>query len=457
MKNISSYIIETIDIGIRVINIEGLIIYCNSKMAKIIGLNENEICGKHILELHEDLEEKSSTLLNCVKTGNSINNKIKIRFNNKGEMIYLVSTNIPIFKDGKIIGAIEYVKTEDSFGDLFSYLLRDAKKEMKIKSRLDLKSSYSYNFSDFLTVEKEMTFLIEKISHMALYDYNVLIFGETGTGKEIIAQSIHNKSPRKNKPFIAQNCAAIPENLLESIFFGTEVGSFTGAVQKIGLFEQADGGTLLLDELNSLPIFLQAKLLRVLEEGCIRRVGGKRDIYVNVRIIGTTNENPETLMRDKKLREDLFYRLGPIYINIPPLRDRKSDIDYLTRIFIKRESKRIKIKEPNISVKVKDFFRKYPWPGNVRELKNVVNYLLLNSLFVDPINLEHLPHYMKKNMMNIKVKDYDDLDYNKRMLEFEKSIISEALEITKGNISEASKILGIKRQTLQYRIKKMGL
>ncbi len=295
---------------------------------------------------------------------------------------------------------------------------------------------------------------------MALHDYNVLIYGETGTGKEIIAQSIHNNSRRRNYPFIAQNCAAIPENLLESIFFGTTAGSYTGATDSPGLFEQANGGTLLLDELNSLPVFLQAKLLRVLQEGVVRRIGGKKDIFVDVKVICTTNINPEILIKENKLREDLYYRLGPIYVNIPPLRHRKADIDYLSRIFIKRESKIIKVREPQISTTVKEFFREYTWPGNVRELKNVISYILLNRSCIDTVEMKHLPEYMFKNALNINnVVDYntDNLNYQQKINELEKVIIKNALDITNGNVSEASKILGIKRQTLQYKVKKMNI
>lgn len=456
---ISSYILKNADIGIRAIDKNGIIVYCNSTMENIIGISVDRILGRHILEIHEDLEGSSSTLINCVRTGKSINNKVKVQFNNKGEIVYLVTTNIPIIKDEEIIGAIEYIKTEKSFGDLFSYISKGENSIAEKKEVSNLNKSIGYVFDDFLTIEKDMLSLIDNIKHMSLYDYNVFIYGETGTGKEIIAQSIHNRSSRKNKAFIAQNCAAIPENLLESIFFGTEVGSFTGATEKSGLFEQANGGTLLLDELNSLPVFLQAKLLRVLQEGRVRRIGGKKDIEVDVRVIGTTNEKPDVLIKENRIREDLYYRLGPIYINIPPLRHRKADIDYLTKIFIKRESKAIKVREPQVSVVVKDFFRQYPWQGNVRELKNIVSYILLNTSCTDIITLEHLPHYMQDNMIDMEGLDIElnNLNYHQKIIEFEKIIIKNALKITKGNVSEASKMLEIKRQTLQYKIKKMKL
>lgn len=455
---IPSYILKNVDIGIRVIDENGIIVYCNEMMEKIMNIKQDEMLGKHLFEVHEYLDDSSSTLNNCLRTGKTINNKVKAHFGKRGEVLYLVTTNIPIIQDEKIVGAVEYLKTEESYSDLFNYISKDTKVSLNIKGE-NSKNCTNFDFDDFLTIEKKMITLIENVKQMSLYDYNVLICGETGTGKEIIAQSIHNRSTRKSNAFVAQNCAAIPENLLESIFFGTTSGSYTGATESSGLFEQANGGTLLLDELNSLPVFLQAKLLRVLQEGRVRKIGGKKDINVDVRVICTTNENPEILIKENRLREDLYYRLGPIYVNIPPLRQRKSDIDYLTRIFIKRESKFINVREPQISQKVKDFFREFSWRGNVRELRNVVSYILLNTSCINIVELEHLPNYMHNNILDIESfsDEFDNLNYQQKINEIEQVLIRNALESTRGNVSEASKILGIKRQTLQYKIKKMNI
>lgn len=454
------HILENIDIGIRVIDKSGIIIYCNHVMEVIMNFKFNEVIGKHVLDIHKDLDENSSTLLRCINTNKAINNKTKVQINNKGKTIYLVTSNIPIVSDGETIGAIEYIKTQDSYGDLFYFLEKNFLHEKKIPfENKNLNSNTNYSFDDFLTIERELITLINRVKDMSVYDHNVLIYGETGTGKEIIAQAIHNWSYRRNKPFVSQNCAAIPETLLETIFFGTEVGSFTGAVESRGLFEQANGGTLLLDELNSLPVFLQAKLLRVLQEGYVKRIGGKKDIKVDVKVICTTNEKTDVLIKKKRLREDLFYRLGPIYIEVPPLRQRKADIDYLTRIFLKRECKYMKIKEPDLSIEVKRIFRKYPWKGNVRELKNVVNFILLNSLGADRIECTNLPDYMVNEDWDLKEIDskMGELNYNRKIIEFEKMVIKDALIKSEGNVSKAADLLGIKRPTLQYKIKKMKI
>lgn len=453
-------ILNNIDTGISAINEKGLFTYYNETMEKIEGLKKEKVIGRHVLEIYPDLDENSSTLLKCLRTGKTIRNKVKPYTDKNGEKTYLLITYVPIKDDDKIVGVIQYLKNIDILRKLANCLdeERDFHHEDDCNPR-QRKAKNGYTFDDFLTVEKELINMLNKIKSIALYDYNVLICGETGTGKEIIAQSIHNISGRSKKPFVAQNCAAVPENLLESIFFGTEKGSFTGAMDKPGLFEQANGGTLLLDELNSLPIYLQAKLLRVLQEGLVRRVGGAEERPVDVRVIATVNEKPEDLIREKRMRQDLFHRLGPIYISIPPLRERKADVDYLTRVFMKREVKLLKRKEPKLSKEVKKYFREYQWVGNVRELKNVVNYIILNSMNEDEIVTEHLPYYMK----DVQLNDYDyifgnkDLDYQDRVIEFEKVIIKDALKTTHGNVSEASKILGIKRQTLQYKIKKWDI
>lgn len=200
----------------------------------------------------------------------------------------------------------------------------------------------------------------------------VLIYGETGTGKELVAQSIHFGGNRKDKPFVAQNCSAIPSNLFEGLLFGTVRGAFTGAVDREGLFEQADGGTLLLDEINAMPCELQSKLLRVLQEDYVRRIGGTVDIPVDVRMIATVNERPELLMKGGRLRADLYYRLNIISIDLPPLRDRKDDIPILAGYFMEKYSRRYGKMVQTITDGAKEKLLCYDYPGNVRELENII-------------------------------------------------------------------------------------
>lgn len=443
------YILDNLDIGIRVVNLKGEIIYFNEKIKDLFGLENfsEDIYSQDINPL------ANTTLMNSIKTGAIIRNKVKLLPNKNNQLQYFVVTNLPIKIGGEIVAAIEYIKTEDSYGDLFRHLVN------KIKKKNFRKSSKGYTFDDFLTIEKDLTQLISRLKKISKYNYNVAITGETGTGKEIIAQSIHNESARADRPFVAQNCAAIPENLLESIFFGSVEGAFTGAKDQKGLFEQADGGTLLLDELNSLPMYLQAKLLRVLEEGEIRPVGGSKDIRVDVRLISTTNENLQVLIEENRLREDLYYRLGPIYVDLTALRHRKSDIDYLSKVFVKRESSLMDIVEPKISREVRDIFREYNWPGNVRELRNLIQIILLNNIGAEEIRVEDLPRdLVEKSINKAGLEMTSSLgSYIERVEDFEREIIKRALKFTDGNISNAAKILKIKRPTLQYKIKNLGI
>ena len=276
----------------------------------------------------------------------------------------------------------------------------------------------------------------------------MLIYGETGTGKELFAQSIHYEGIRKDGPFIAQNCAAIPETLLEGILFGTEKGGFTGAIQRKGIFEQANGGTLLLDEINSMSNELQAKLLRVLQEGYIRRIGGVKDIPIDVKIIATTNEEPLESIKNGTLRKDLYYRLNVIYINIPPLRERKEDILVLSNHFIDKYNFILGKNIHGIEDEVLQCFYRHSWLGNVRELENAIEAAM-----------NYVPHgrrYLKKEdfiscsniIDNEKKFETIVLDTKKHLPDYleevEKKVIEKKLEDNNYNISQTAKELGIK-------------
>lgn len=453
--------LENADVGINIVDSKGYFIYYNDAMGEIEGLNKREVLGKLVTDVYPSIDRKNSTLINCLKTGKPIYRTMQTYLNSKGEEIFCIITNIPVIEDGEIKGVVEFavdMERVDQLDNSFKkwYFSSDVVNSAKIEQGINY-----YNFENFKTKNKNLIKLINKIKKMSLFDHNVLIYGETGTGKEVLAQSIHNCSIRKNQPFIAQNCAAVPENLLESIFFGTERGSFTGALDRPGLFEQADGGTLLLDELNSLPIYLQAKLLRVLQEGYVRRIGSNEDKKVNVRVISTINEDPMELIKKGLLREDLFYRLGPLYVRIPPLRERKEDIIYLSNYFIEKNSKVLGIDSVKLSDEVREFFLKYCWRGNVRELKNIIEHTIINIDDKKQIRINHLPYYIRdqinKDMIKEAIRAREDKSYQDKLIGFEIEVIGETLKKVKGNVSEASRLLNIKRQTLQYKIKKYGI
>jgi arginine utilization regulatory protein len=288
----------------------------------------------------------------------------------------------------------------------------------------------------------------------------VLIYGETGTGKEVFSKCIHHNSDRKEKPFLAVNCAALPEGLLEGILFGTVKGGFTGAVNRPGLFEQADGGTLLLDEINSMSTILQAKLLRVLQESCIRRVGDLKDIPVDVRIIATTNEEPMEAILRGTFRKDLYYRLSVVNITIPNLRERKEDIP----LFVKENNIKLQKDVWEVSDEVFDGFMSYDWPGNVRELKNyiegamnmVTGHILSKDNFTPQVQ-DLLFNSSGKILTTIREDFSFDIPLDEYLEKSEKSIINKALFQCDNNISEAARVLKIKRQTLQHKMKKYDI
>jgi arginine utilization regulatory protein len=284
--------------------------------------------------------------------------------------------------------------------------------------------------------------------------------GETGTGKELVVQSIHNASPRKHGPFVAQNCAAFPATLLESILFGTVKGSFTGAEDRPGLFELADGGTLFLDEINSMPLELQSKLLRVLQEGVLLRVGDTKLRKVDTRVIACTNVDPEEAVRKKELRVDLYYRLNVVSLRVPPLRERKSDIPALTSHFINMYNRKLGRRVTHVSEETGMLFFAYSWPGNVRELQHAIEHAM-NVTSGQVIELEHLPAHLRQlnnsgtDSESMVVKGEHSLP--EILKNVEKRCLLEALQKSGGNISKAAVQLGIPRQTLQYRLKILGL
>lgn len=459
-KSIIDTIIKNIDIGINVVDSAGRTIIYNQAMADMEGLDINEVMGKSILDIFPSLTPETSTLLTVLKTGKPIYNRYQTYLNNKGKQIKTINSTIPIMIASGKYGALEMAKNitkEKELTDKIVYLHQ----ELASKD-IDDRNLKGYTFRNLIGEDEKFLNTIEIARKAAMSSSTVLIFGETGTGKELFAQSIHNESSRKHKPFIAQNCAALPESLLEGILFGTVKGSFTGAINRPGLFEQANGGTLMLDEINSMGHQLQAKLLRVLQEGYVRRVGGLSDIPIDVRILATTNEDPTEILSKGILRKDLYYRLNVIPVNIPSLRERKSDIPLLIEHFIKKYNSILQKDVWYVSNEVKEAFLHYNWPGNVRELENAIESA------INMINTGHIikPEHIPSDIYKILSKTYKNkyslhfdngLSLDKMLEEVEKTIILEALQECGNNISKSSEKLGIKRQTLQHKLKKYGI
>lgn len=397
------------------------------------------VVGKTPFEIFSNINKTNSTLYKAVKYGKVTLNNIQTLYFSTGKKELILDNTIPIIENGEIIGAINTVK----------YL---SKKTSTDKIKKNFFTSNLFNLSDIIGISDKITTLKKQIVKISKTSSNVLIFGETGTGKELVAQSIHMSSSRNNNPFISFNCAAIPENLFESIFFGTTKGSFTDAINKTGIFEIADGGTIFLDELNSMSLNLQAKLLKIIEEQKVTKLGEHEPKNINVRVIAAFNENPEIAIKKQKIRKDLFYRLATIQLKTPTLKEISSDIPVLAQHFIEYFNKKFNMNIVKISEDVLDIFSKYDWPGNVRELKNTIEYSF-NFTENNKIDFDSLPEYLKTNSHSKISKDFS-LKENIKI--FEKELILE-VAATVRSYSELSEKLKISKQLLNYKLNKYKL
>lgn len=454
-------ILHEIEEGIHIIDQNGITMVYNEAMEKIEGLEADQVIGKHLLEVFPDWTKENSTLLMVLTYKKPIQRQTQSYFNLKGKLITTMNTTLPIFNEGELIGAVEIAKNftnvshmSEQIMDLQSKLVNPSKNKFQLKTH--------YTFDQIIGKNQKLLEAIKIGNKAAQTSSSVLIHGDTGTGKELIAQSIHSASNRWDKPFIAQNCAALPATLLEGILFGTTKGSFTGAIDRPGLFEQSNGGTLFLDEINSMSLDLQAKLLRVLQEGYVRRIGGQQDVHVDVRIIAATNEDPVELMHLQQFRKDLFYRLNVINIKIPPLRERLDDIPLLVDHFIRLYNVRLKKDVWIMSSELLESFKVYSWPGNIRELQNFIESAMNMIADEHVINKEHLPTHVEELLKTRKAQEtlpsYDQYnDLNGYLEEIEKTLIEQVMTHCRHNISKASEQLGISRQNLQYKLKKLKI
>jgi DNA-binding NtrC family response regulator len=322
--------------------------------------------------------------------------------------------------------------------------------------RLNRQLAYQGVLGDLIGDSPAMQEIFSLVRQVAGTTASVLITGESGTGKELVARAIHQLSARRDGPFIAVNCAALPESLVESELFGHEKGAFTGAVERrAGCFEQAQGGTLLLDELGEMPIATQAKLLRVLEESKVRRLAGSHDLPINVRVLAATNQSPEKAIREKRLREDLFYRLNVFHLCLPPLRDRKSDIQAIAAALIRNLNKKHSCRVAQISPPVLARFQEYQWPGNVRELRNVLERAVIVA-GEGEIHLHHLPNPLAPPLNSGDVKEQDGNVLRVRvgdsLDEIEEAYIRLVLKHTNNNKTRTAEIIGVSLRTLHNKL-----
>ncbi|MEK4836122.1 sigma-54 interaction domain-containing protein [Bacillus sp. FSL L8-0152] len=452
MNMLYETLLNELDIGIHIINEESKTIIYNRKMMEIESMERSDVLYKSPLEIFAFEENKNSTLIEALKLGKTNKNIKQTYFNNKGQEITTINDTFPIIENGKIKGAIEISKEISNL-------------KQTIRMGPSRKQSTKFTFDHIIGDSEAIQSIITEGKRVIRTSSSILLVGETGTGKELFAQSIHNESQRSTKPFISQNCAAIPDTLMESLLFGTNRGAFTGAIDKAGLFEEANGGTLLLDEINSLSPALQAKLLRAIQEKTIRRIGGTHEKEIDVRIIATINEDPFEAIAHNRLREDLYYRLSVVTLCLPPLRERKEDILALVQHFIEKYNTQFGLNVTDVDVNVREFFYAYDWPGNVRELEHIIAGSM--NLIEDEtiITAFHMPTRFREriktefNMQHALTNHNTDAPKTlKHTIEkMEKNYINQILKENHGNISQAAKFLGLSRQNLQYRIKKLHL
>ena len=433
--------------GFVLVNEEGIIIKWNYE--KLFGIKEEDALGKHV----EDVIE--NTRLHIVtKTG-----KKELYDVQRIQGHDMIASRTPIFKDGKIMGAVGTVLFKDikEFTDLANKLKNLESTVDKYKSEISKMYHANYSFDDIITQNMHMLDLIDIAKKAANSTSTILIEGESGTGKEYFAHAIHEESNRRLAPFIRINCAAIPQELLESELFGYEAGAFTGAKRegKIGKLELANGGTVLLDEISSMPMSMQAKLLRVLEEREFERIGGNTSIKIDIRLIACTNENLEHLANKNEFRQDLYYRLNVVRIQIPPLRDRLDDIPCLCHNILTKQMQSVGLTSKSVTDRAIFALKLYSWPGNVRELRNILERAA-NMSVGNYIDIQHLPDFISEKLNDDVVKtDMHTLKY--KMAEAEVHAIIEALKYCNGSRTEAAKMLGIHRTALYKKLDGYGI
>lgn len=458
--------LDQLPFGVQIYDKDTHAVYFNQASREISHIPSGvNITGRHLLDMY-DLEETVSTTMTALRTQSPVIDRVDQFSVDNGTFIASANTSYPIFQNGQLSGAVTFEHTEETIQKYYQSI-QDTRQALKHFSGNAAPVRFSgYTFENVIGSSEKLRSAAELAQRVAPQNSPVMLVGETGTGKEIFAQSIHRSSPRAGKKFVAINCAAIPETLIESLLFGTAKGSFTGSEDKAGYFEEASGGTLFLDELNSMSLVMQSKLLRVLQERTFRRVGGKKDLELDVRIISSCNEDPFQTVEENKFRRDLFYRLSSVIIELPPLREHLEDLEQLTRYHLEQTAFQYVHRITRIQPQVYQLLRAYRWPGNVRELFHVLDYAQ-NVADSDVMTVEHLPAYLRKNQAPAPRQsapltpsghiDFSHTSLQALMDDYEKEVITQALDRCGYNISQTAQALGILRQSLQYRIRKYGI
>ncbi|MFZ7103396.1 MAG: sigma-54 interaction domain-containing protein [Peptococcaceae bacterium] len=444
-RNLIEAIINNTMDPIVVVNKNGRIVLINEPYRKFLNIEEKEVIGKHVTQIIEN-----TRMHIVIKTGVSEVGDIQ-RINGHNT----VCKRIPIREDGQVVGAVGLMMFRDVKElQVLSDQLGQLERELEYyKGRLQKREKY-YTFADIIGEGPYMKEQKNKAQLVAKTNSTILIRGESGTGKEMFAQAIHNSSYKAKNKFIKVNCAAIPEHLLESELFGYEEGAFTGAKKggKIGKFELANKGTIFLDEIGDMPLNMQVKLLRVLQEKEIEKVGGTGPLSVDTRIIAATNRPLEKYIKEGKFRMDLYYRLNVIELKLLPLREHKEDLPVLVDYLLGTIAERLNKIKPQITKPALQLIHEYAWPGNIRELANVLERAIIFAQ-EGVVDVEQLNIKADKGMGN---EDYSEKGFSlkENLEQAERRIINKALAFTKGNRLKAARLLKISRSQLYKKLEK---
>lgn len=442
--------------NIFVVDGKGKIIYANASAAESVGATIDDITGKNCQEMEMEGYYDKSVALDAIRKKKRVLSVYKTRIG-----LNVVCSANPILDEcGNVTRVVVFSQDEALMREIMNDVEEERKKNISIQQTLSYIQE-KMACQNIVSSSPEMERLFKMLLNVARTDTTVTIYGESGTGKEVLANFVHQNSMRSNKPFIPINCAAIPAELMEAEFFGYEKGSFTGANRegKAGLFEMADHGTIFLDELGEMPLSLQSKLLRVLESGEVKRIGSSKTIKTDVRIIAATNRNLTKMVDEKTFREDLYYRLNVIPVNIPPLRERPEDIEALSEHFL-NEFNRKYGRNVEISEEVLNKFKKYSWPGNIRELKNEIERYVVTEGQVSSVLNDNIRHSMTD--VNIKFTNSNisknitvkNIPLKEVMDRYEIEYIRHVIDDCEGVMTEAAKRLGIHRSALYKKIDK---
>lgn len=452
-------VLDRISESIVLVDAECRMWMLNDAALRMDELIPEEVYGKSMPSIYSMLDGNEMALPRVLKSKKPLPGLRQYYATCSGKTVDIMSDNFPILHNGQILGAFNLTQDWRTINELHKKILSLQEKLIKQSAPGKKKQknglSAKYTFNDIFSMDPAIIDIVRQCRQAARTDSSVMFYGETGTGKEMFAQSVHNASKRAGRPFLAINCAAIPENLLESLLFGTEKGAYTGAECRPGLFEQANGGTLLLDEINSMNINLQSKLLRVLQDGVIRRVGGADEIYVDVRVLSNINTPPYQAIEENKLRRDLFYRLGVVNITIPPLRERKEDIPVLAKYFMMQCNEKLSRSIQDVDQEVLRRFQAYNWPGNVRELQHCMEHAM--NILPDGISVitpKYLPAHIREPVRAPEEVQPDMDSFDSAVRAFERRKICDALKKNGGKIAAAARLLQMSRQNLQYYIKR---